>query len=552
MKKQTVKKLLATMLASTMVVSSLVGCTNNTNNTSETETAATEGTTNKDTEAGTQESDGYTDYSNGFDQTVTIKIPVYDRAFEGWNVTDNTYTRWVQSEFGDKYNVNVEYVAIGRSTEVTDYMQMLSAGSAPNIIMHYDMPQAVNYYAEGAMQPLDLDEIAYYAPTYYANTGAITETFGEMDDETYFFFAERPTYYYNYVNVIRKDWLDQVNAEMPTTLEELNEVAELWKEAGLGTIQEQLLQSGFVYYYGHIGTSVDEKELALYSDLNVAPFTWSATESYLRTMNHRYNNELVDTEFYLKDDASKLDAAFVSGEIGTRGFYISSSTDVISSLLVNDAGAELAILPASAYVPSGNNVYYYEYMPYGMIMGINSTSTDEERAAVWMFLDWMSQPENLFKFQHGIEGENYEIDADGLAVHFEDYTGEWKRSNNNNKDYWCLVVEAAVYDDDELTEAARLIDLAPPGYGYLIADSKADWATQQGLLNTAYTKSIEASAEYAADLVELWKELYVKCITVPEDQFDATYQEACEVYLSAGYQAILDEKEALYDAGSIK
>jgi len=431
-------------------------------------------------------------------------------------------------------------------------MQMLSAGSAPNIIMHYDMPQAVNYYAEGAMQPLDLDEIAYYAPTYYANTGAITETFGEMDDETYFFFAERPTYYYNYVNVIRKDWLDQVNAEMPTTLEELNEVAELWKEAGLGTIQEQLLQSGFVYYYGHIGTSVDEKELALYSDLNVAPFTWSATESYLRTMNHRYNNELVDTEFYLKDDASKLDAAFVSGEIGTRGFYISSSTDVISSLLVNDAGAELAILPASAYVPSGNNVYYYEYMPYGMIMGINSTSTDEERAAVWMFLDWMSQPENLFKFQHGIEGENYEIDADGLAVHFEDYTGEWKRSNNNNKDYWCLVVEAAVYDDDELTEAARLIDLAPPGYEYLIADSKADWATQQGLLNTAYTKSIEASAEYAADLVELWKELYVKCITVPEDQFDATYQEACEVYLSAGYQAILDEKEALYDAGSIK
>jgi uncharacterized protein YdeI (BOF family) len=32
---------------------------------------------------------GFTDYSRGFPQRVTIEIPVYERALQGWNVTDN-------------------------------------------------------------------------------------------------------------------------------------------------------------------------------------------------------------------------------------------------------------------------------------------------------------------------------------------------------------------------------------------------------------------------------------------------------------------------------
>ncbi|GJM68657.1 hypothetical protein HMSSN036_08730 [Paenibacillus macerans] len=51
-----------------------------------------------------------------------------------------------------------------------------------------------------------------------------------------------------------------------------------------------------------------------------------------------------------------------------------------------------------------------------MIMGINYESTDMERAAVWMYLEWMSQPENLFFLQNGVEGQNYTLDADGIAV----------------------------------------------------------------------------------------------------------------------------------------
>src|SRR5699024_3683041 len=141
--KKNLSRKLALLLAGTMAAGMFAGCGSDENkdNTS----SANEKSTGSADETG-----GYIDYSEGFDETVTIQSPVYDRAFEGWDVTDNYYTKWVQSEFGDKYNVNVEYVAIGRTTEVQDYMQMIAAGTAPDIIMHYDMPQAVNYYNEGA------------------------------------------------------------------------------------------------------------------------------------------------------------------------------------------------------------------------------------------------------------------------------------------------------------------------------------------------------------------------------------------------------------------
>ena len=226
--KKNFKKLLALGLVGAMVMGLTVGCAKTKD---EPTKKPTDGATSGEN-AGKADGE-YVDYSNGFENPVTIQIPVYDRAFEGWNVTDNYYTKWIQSEFGDKYNVNVEFVAIGRASEVTDYTMMLASGKAPDIIFHYDMPQMLSYYGEGALQKLDLNEIAYYAPTYAKNIGETNETYGVVDDGNYLFFAKRPEAY-NWVTLIRQDWLDAVGKELPTSLEEYNEVLKAWKEAGLG------------------------------------------------------------------------------------------------------------------------------------------------------------------------------------------------------------------------------------------------------------------------------------------------------------------------------
>ena len=187
-----------------------------------------------------------------------------------------------------------------------------------------------------------------------------------------------------------------------------------------------------------------------------------------------------------------------------------------------------------------------------MIMGINSTTSAEERAAVWMYLEWISQPENLFFLQNGVEGENYTIDETGLAVKVANYEGESKLSNNNNKDYWCLVVEGAEYEDPELNHKNNVLNWAPAGYEYLIEDAYKYYKEVEEYMtpDPLFTVVLENVTDYKSDLNELWKELYVKCVRASETEFDSVYEKSKQIFLDAGYQDILDEKAIAIENGS--
>lgn len=510
--------------------------------------AASTGSTQASSEAAPEAA--YPDYSKGFESKVTIQIPVFDRAFEGWNVADNYYTDWVQTEFGDKYNIDVEFVGIARSDQVNDYMQLLAAGTAPDIIFHYDMPQMLAYWSEECMQPLDLEEIAYYAPTYWANMSETIETYGKVDGEEYFVFADRPAVD-SYINIIRQDWLDAVDMEVPTCLEELDAVLEAWKEAGLGHGGGFLIKNSFTYDYPYRDFHMSDEEHALYSDLAVAALPWKPTHDYLQHMNYYYNNGLMDTEFYLNTDNVSIEADFASGKAGITSFYCSSGSTIFDSVLANDPNAKFAYLPDSAFTSKDNVPQSRAYWPFGLIMGINQDVNDEERAAVWMYLEWLSQPENLTYFQYGVEGETYNVAENGINERVNDYVGECKLSQNNNKDYWCLITESATYEDANLNYVSYLMNYAPAGYEYILEENYADNKNnlQYSTPDALFTVIIDSLAEYKADLTTLWQELYVKCVMASEADFEATYESACQQYLDAGYQEILDEKQAAIDAG---
>ena len=495
---------------------------------------------------------GFADYSKGFPQRVTIEIPVYDRAFQGWNVTDNYWTRWVQKEFGDKYNVTVRYVAIGRATEVQDYQQLLASHRAPNIIFHYDMPIAVQYYGEGVMQKLNWDEIAYYAPNYWNMAKGMIERYGTINNERVFFFADRPEAD-AYTTVVRKDWVERAGyrVEDLTSLEVFNEMLVKWRDLGLGVFGTPLLQNNFTYSYPFRDWPINERDRTLYSELSVADLTWQPTHDYLKDMNWKYNNNVLDKEFYLRNDEAKTKAEFVAGRTGNFGFYMAGNTDVMDSLKANNPGADVGILPPGWNVPKGKVNQARGYWPFGMIMGINYEATDLQRIAVWMFMEWMNQSENLFALQNGIAGQNYVLLPNGLPERLN-YTGESNLSPNSNKDYWCLVVEAASYPNQDMFWAANKALWAPPDYGSLVDDlikyyrAGAPYRTPDAL----FTVPLEAVAEYRADLNVLFQELYVRCVTCPEAQFESIYADACRTYLSAGYQAILDEKQKVIAAGN--
>lgn len=495
---------------------------------------------------------GYPDYPSGFPEKVTLEIPVYERAFEGWNVTDNYYTRRIQKEFGNKYNIEMKFIPISRVNEVKNYEQLLASGKAPDLIFHYDMPQARAYYGEGVIQELDWKEVEHYAPTYWNNMSDTIKQYGSIDGKPMFFFAARPSYG-NFVSIIRKDWVEKVGMKVEdlTSLENFNEMLMKWKEAKIGFAGSALTRNIFIYSAPFREWPVDSKEHALYADISVADFTTPAAEAWLRNLSYQYHHDLIDKEFYLRDDENKLKAEFIAGKAGTFGMYLTNNTDVFEAVLMNNPEAEFAVLPPGSGVPEGKLPQGRADWPFGFIMGINYETSSEERAALWMYLEWMSQPDNLFLLQNGVEGQNYTRDADGVPLKNINYKGESLLPQNNNKDYWALVTETPVFQTPELTLKANKINWTPAGYEYIVEDmlKYEKEIKQYGIPDPLFNVVLTKVNEYKSDLSNLFQELYLEIILSPEELFDAKYAAAKIKYLEAGYQEILDEKQQAIDAG---
>ena len=143
MKKNTLHKVMATALVGAMAMSTLTGCGSSADNTTAdagTKESVAESSV-ASTDAGASTAVAGIDGWEAFADNVTLQIPVYDRGSSGNGCSDvenNYWTNWVQENFGDKYNITVEYVGITRSDVMTDYAMLAASQSLPTICMEYE------------------------------------------------------------------------------------------------------------------------------------------------------------------------------------------------------------------------------------------------------------------------------------------------------------------------------------------------------------------------------------------------------------------------------
>lgn len=547
MKKVNAKQL-SLVLAAAVSASALAGCGSGGSSSSSSSSSAAESTTAAQTSA-VAGIDGF----KAFDKQVEIQIPVYDRNVDGLPpVDDNYWTKWVQSQFGDKYNIKVTYVAIPRTDEVTKMNMLIAAGESPDIVFHYDYPQAVAYADQGALQEIDMEQFKQIAPTYYKNM----EDYGilqycKLNGKDMFVMARRPTAY-NWVTLIRQDWIDTVGMKMPKNYSEYTALLDAWIAKGLCKypLTMSLPTTGYVAgNYPFRPFPPNEEDTALYSDLSIASLTWEPTYKMLKRQNAEYNKGYYSKEYYLDKDGSQAKADFIAGKAGVYANYLTANSDYVSGLLQNNPNAKLAVLSPYAGLEDGQVPAGRAYWPFGMILGFSSQSSADEIKAVEMLLEWMSQKDNLFTLQNGYEGKNYTLDSNGLPV-MQDYKGEERMNYNSNKDMFCLVIEGKDYGSDEANLQVQKITYAPKGYEYLIDDSYKFYKETEKYLTTDYlfSKSIASVAEYKETLLSKWQEHSVKLITCKPDEFDALYKQFSKDYLDSGYQVVLDERKAAYEA----
>ena len=498
-----------------------------------------------------------------FAENVSITIPVYDRGQAGVpNVEDNYWTKWIQTNFGDKYNITVNYVAIPRSDVMTKYSMLAAAEDLPTVLMEYDYPKVTQWAADGYLTTFDMDEFAKIAPTYYNRMVANNQlTYTKINGETYFAAAYRPYYdtTYTFQTFVRMDWLKQVGYDhVPLTTSEYNDAMLKIKEAGIAEFPgggTMITGVGSDQNYSWRTWPLDEKEWAMYGDYNIPSLGWEPNYKFLKNENYKYNAGLTNPEYYLigtEDDKTN----FINGKSYSYAGYISASMDWLTAFYEANPGAELAIAPVSGTIDeaAGTTPGYRTDNPFGMMIGFSAFASEDQIKATWMYMEWLTQEENLKVFQWGIEGENYNYDENGLPVTVSDYNGESKMGFSNNKDYWCITIEARQAGTIEDVISNNMPHDLPQDftqdvikyYYDRVAIRDAGWA----IANALYSVTMEAEAEYQTVLTSLYKEYRDKLTMCAPEEFDALYAQYAQEFLDAGYQEIIDERLAAYEAGN--
>jgi len=228
------KKILAILVASAMMIGALTACGNNTGATKESSSSSSKSSssqtaTNSQASASTSSSAEVKEEAKAFDgggKTITVGIQTRAMILD---YVDNAFTKYLE----DKLNIKIEFVYYPESEFTTQLALAASSGEKlPDVITSWmGYKNCANFGMEGVFVPLnEYIENEEISPNWYAIPEA-----DRKDMLSYMTAADGNVYglaeYYPYVwnmtphrMYINKTWLDKLGLEIPTTTDELYEV----------------------------------------------------------------------------------------------------------------------------------------------------------------------------------------------------------------------------------------------------------------------------------------------------------------------------------------
>ncbi len=574
MKKNTLQKVFAVALASAMVMGTLTACGDQ--DTGSSNASGSTPTSSASTPTGSSEADtpavagieGFTPFEN----KVTLNIPVYQRATPNGaaDAGNNYWTEWIQKEFGDKYNIEVNFKdwVIPRGEENAKYAQWAAVQKLPTVCFEYDYPDLTLYESEGYLAEYDVEWFKQIAPTYWAAMEANgLDDYTKINGRNVLLIGTRPYGQTNYqfVTFYRKDWLEAAGyTEYPTDPEELLKLYAAIKEKGLckgdyllGGIRVE--GNGADQNYAYRSYPQDKELWATTGDYVVPALSTDAQKAFLKWENTLYNLGYRDKEYNLKDKSYET-SDFVSGQCFTYSGYSTNNMQVLDDFYKQNPDAKLGIVvnPGPTTYSNGTTSGFRPNGIFGQYIGFSVTATDDEKKAFAMYLEWMSQPEVLFTLQWGEEGVNFNYDENGTpkSIPVAEQPADKVMGHNNNVDMWCLVAATASFNDVD-KDIQAITPMGYPDSDQFFKDIKANYEGQLACYNAgmaspdcSFTVSIAAQDEYKDTLFTKYATLRDMIVMGSQEDFEANYEKASKEYLESGYQAIIDERKAAFEAGS--
>ena len=560
------KKVLSVLLASTMVMS-MAACGEQTTEAPATDTPATDTTTVAEPadDTATEEPAEVSELTDGkFAETRHITVEVYDRGNDGGSdPTNNMYTEYIKKGMLEDHNVEVEFVAVPRWTEVDEINNLLAAGTAPDICVTYSYPTIQTYANMGGV--LDLKE---YVDNYKADTQNLWNWLGEsniywdqdINDGTLWAIEGKRANPRRILTFVRQDWLDALNMKAPTTKAEFYDMICAFRDNAdtlLGKDAKKMVPFSVSYDVGwraalliesEISPDITDKEFYI-NGFDDRKLTENGTKEAIRTLNKWYNEGLLWKDFALygsgdttEDDMMK--AGYVGAFQHNWDYPFRNGEDSIQANLKRLVGENAKYVAVDCFENSAGKTLKFGISEAGD-RKIFFPSTNDEPLASMLYLDWISDPEHIQYLQIGDEGVTHNVLDDG-AIEIIAAEGDAIMNSGQNIDY-TITCNGLHFTDDKLTELSM-------AHSYASVDSEdVETAIKLSMTNPRYEKNVKVAQITAEDgmgeaLASKRDEVYDTAVVAAADAFDTTWDKAMADYLSAGGQAIIDERTTAWEA----
>lgn len=493
-----------------------------------------------------------------FAETRHITVEIYNRNNDGGtDPTDNVYTDYIKQGMLEQHNVEVEFVSIGRWTEVDDMNTALASGDAPDVCVTYSYPTIAKYAQMGGIVNLNdiggkkLEEYKDILPNLWALLGD-NNIYYDQDPESGNLWAVEARLADNArINTfIRKDWLDKLGLELPTTEEEFHACLEAFRdnaETLLGADAEKMVPYSTSYDIGwrndllfmsYVPDDVKDEELFIHS-ADDRHLLYPNYKEGVRVLNKWYNEGLVWKDFaeYASDSAHEDDmmkAGFVGAFQHNWDYPYRGGDDSIQANLQRNVSEDAAYIAVDTFVNDAG--VHRKFLAQPIDRKVFFPATNDEPIASLLYLDFISDPETIAFLQLGKEGESYNAVEGGfekLAT-----TGDWLQNSLNNIDYTITVNGLYLGDATEVTTALGYAPVDSELISVANAAAKADGRVA-GYFNVG---DIEAEQEYGTQLPTFRDTLLNKAVTASVEEFDAVYDQGMQDYLDNGGQASIDER----------
>ena len=574
------KKIISMLLACCMTMS-LVACggsaqeaatetatTETTEEAAPAEEAAAEETASAEEAASEEETAA--DPSNGeivdgkFVETRKITVEVYDRGNDGGSdPVNNMYTEYIKKGMLEDHNVEVEFVAVPRWTEVEQINNLLAAGDAPDICLTYDYPTVQTYANMGGVLDLSayVNDYKDMLPNLWNWLGDTNINWNKDPQTGTIWAIEGKRAVTARINTfVRQDWLDQLGMKAPTTKAEFEAMLIAFRDNAdtlLGADADKMIPYSVSYDIGwraatliesFMDPAISQREYYV-NGFDDRKFTQAGAKEAIALLNKWYNEGLIWKDFALygsgdttEDDMMK--AGYVGAFTHNWDYPWRNGTDSISSSLVRMIGEDAKFVAIDPFEDSNGTHTKFITSSAGD-RKIFFPTTNDEPVASMLYLDWISDPEHIQYLQLGDEGVTHTVVEEGVYASMA-ATGEAIMNSGNNIDYTitcnglCLESEEATikslaysYAEADPAEVAKAYEIA-------MTDARSEKNVNVGAITSE--EGMGTALSEKRDIV------YDTAVVASTEEFDTIWEEGLADYLSSGGQAIIDERNEKWAA----